>query len=225
MSDTPRTDANVKKHKLCQLSGNDLVYANFPRQLERELTAMTKQRDAIEAKLRIELRGHPDSELWGDAGLIAATMRCVDAHDEAAEQRDEWKAKFIQQNKDLGCEMMDPNGTIWDHANKLERELTAMTKQRDELAENRAEWIESAERGRRKIDAQAERIRYLEGATNHANGTPLTKAIEQRDRLAEALRKLCEALLTDRPRDITELLNKAGDALQSLTTPTQTEPK
>jgi hypothetical protein len=47
MSDTPRTDANVKKHKLCQLSGNDLVYANFPRQLERELTAMTAQRDEL----------------------------------------------------------------------------------------------------------------------------------------------------------------------------------
>ena len=26
-------------------------------------------------------------------------------------ERDEWKAKYIQQNKDLGCEMMDPNGT------------------------------------------------------------------------------------------------------------------
>jgi len=63
----------------------------------------------------------------------------------------------------------------------------------------------------------------LEGATNHANGTSLTKAIEQRDKMAEALRELCKALLTDKPRDITELLNKAGDALQSLTTLTQTE--
>jgi hypothetical protein len=36
---------------------------------------------------------------------------------------------------------------------------------------------------------------------------------EQRDRLAEALRELCETLLADKPRDITELLNKAGDAL------------
>jgi chaperonin cofactor prefoldin len=35
----------------------------------------------------------------------------------------------------------------------------------------------------------------------------------QRDRLAEALRELCETLLADKPRDITELLNKAGDAL------------
>ena len=33
-----------------------------------------------------------------------------------------WKSKFIQQNKDLGCEQMDPNGTIWDHAKKLQAE-------------------------------------------------------------------------------------------------------
>jgi hypothetical protein len=37
-------------------------------------------------------------------------------------ERDEWKAKYIQQNKDLGCEMMDPAGTIWDYASGLQRE-------------------------------------------------------------------------------------------------------
>jgi hypothetical protein len=36
---------------------------------------------------------------------------------------------------------------------------------------------------------------------------------EQRDRLAEALRELCETLLNDKPRDITKSLYKAGDAL------------
>jgi hypothetical protein len=35
----------------------------------------------------------------------------------------------------------------------------------------------------------------------------------QRDMLAEALRELCETLLNDKPRDITESLYKAGDAL------------
>jgi hypothetical protein len=50
-------------------------------------------------------------------------------------ERDEWKAKFIQQNKDLGCEMMDQNGTIWDHAKKLQGDLAAVTEQRDRLAE------------------------------------------------------------------------------------------
>jgi len=50
-------------------------------------------------------------------------------------KRDEWKQKYIQQNKDLGCEMMDPNGTIWDHAKKVQLKLSAMTEQRDRLAE------------------------------------------------------------------------------------------
>ena len=39
---------------------------------------------------------------------------------------------------------------------------------------------------------------------------------EQRDRLAGALRELCETLLKDKPRDITDLLNKAGDALAAV---------
>ena len=42
----------------------------------------------IEIVMRAELGGHPDSELWGEAGLIAATMRCVDALSEVTEQRD-----------------------------------------------------------------------------------------------------------------------------------------
>jgi hypothetical protein len=50
-----------------------------------------------------------------------------------ADERMAWNAEY----------MVPP-----ETARKLERELTAMTKQRD---------------------AQAERIRYLEGATNHAN--------------------------------------------------------
>ena len=38
----------------------------------------------------------------------------------------------------------------------------------------------------------------------------------ERDRLAEALRELCETLLAEKPRDITDLLNKAGDALAAV---------
>ena len=41
----------------------------------------------------------------------------------------------------------------------------------------------------------------------------LTAVTEERDRLAEALRELCETLLNAKPRDITESLYKAGDAL------------
>lgn len=77
---------------------------------------------------------------------------------EAEADRDKWKEKFIQQNRDLGCEMMDPGGTIWDHASQLQVQL----------GEAKA-----------KIERQAERIRYLEGATNHACGTPLSIAKEE----------------------------------------------
>jgi len=50
---TPRTDANVKRHNLCRLSGNDLVYADFARQLERELAVITEQRDRLAVALRM----------------------------------------------------------------------------------------------------------------------------------------------------------------------------
>jgi hypothetical protein len=50
-------------------------------------------------------------------------------------ERDEWKAKYLQQNKDLGYELLDPNGTIWSECKRLQIELTAITKQRDRLAE------------------------------------------------------------------------------------------
>lgn len=50
---------------------------------------------------------------------------------EVRAERDEWKAKFIQQNKDLGCEMMDPGGTIWDYAKNLQKDNEALKEQLD----------------------------------------------------------------------------------------------
>jgi hypothetical protein len=41
----------------------------------------------------------------------------------------------------------------------------------------------------------------------------LAAVTERHDMLAESLRELCETLLKGNPRDITDLLNKAGDAL------------
>ena len=40
-----------------------------------------------------------------------------------------------------------------------------------------------------KIKSQADRIRYLEGATNHAGGTPLKIALRERDEANEDLHK------------------------------------
>ena len=49
------------------------------------------------------------------------------------EQRDQWKDKYIQQNKDLGHELRDPNGTIWSECKRLQTELDVVTKQRDKI--------------------------------------------------------------------------------------------
>jgi DNA repair exonuclease SbcCD ATPase subunit len=184
---TPRTDANVKKHNLCQFSGNDFVHANFPRQLERELTAMTEQRDEARKKIK--------------------SLR-------------EWSAALAN---------------ILDNTRS---ELAAMAEQLDELAEDRGKWIEFAERRLIKIDAQAERLRYLEGATNHATGTPLTKAIEQRDRMAVLLSDMQDYTKGVKRYDYSKLtLYERMEALhddwqeiecrieQCLTNTTQTKPK
>jgi len=52
-------------------------------------------------------------------------------------KRDEWKAKYLQQNKDLGYELLDPNGTIWSECKRLQTELADVTKQLDELISQR----------------------------------------------------------------------------------------
>lgn len=87
-------------------------------------------------------------------------------------QRNEWKAKFIQQNKDLGCEMMDPNGTIWDYAKKLQTQLPAITKQLDEY----------------KL--------ALQSADNHNHeiGTKLEIVTEQRDEAREEINSVRRTL-------------------------------
>ena len=115
---------------------------NHAQDVEEELATAIAERDEareqlaeIEQKVSLQLGGHPNSKLWGGSGLIAATMRCVDALDEVTEQRDKWKSKYIQQNKNLGCEMMGPNGTIWDHAKTLQNDLNEAREQRDRLAE------------------------------------------------------------------------------------------
>lgn len=38
-------------------------------------------------------------------------------------ERDEWKKKFKDLNRALMCELRDPNGTIWEHAASLQKQL------------------------------------------------------------------------------------------------------
>jgi hypothetical protein len=91
-----------------------------------------------------------------------------DAYRELERERDEWKAKYIQQNKDLGCEMMDPAGTIWDYASATQRENVQLKREVEGWKAASEQWRENA-----------------------------IKLREQRDRLAEALREIDVARLDD----------------------------
>ena len=96
-----------------------------------------------------------------------------------------------------------------------------------ELIDTRREWKEELTAVQaRLLDPHAVYINMLHGKIakldwqklEHINGPhPLRDQLaaerDLADRLADALRELCETLLADKPRDITELLNKAGDAL------------
>ena len=88
----------------CEMMDPNGTIWDYAKKVQRELTVVTKQRDQLEERLRVELGGHPDSELWGDAGLIAATMRCVDALDGVTEQRDYYKLACDKYSED---EMMN----------------------------------------------------------------------------------------------------------------------
>ena len=108
-------------------------------------------------------------------------------------ERDEWKAKFIQQNKDLGCEQMDPNGTIWDYAKKVQSEILTVTKELDEAQKDIIFWQSLAEGRRRTEDADSE----LWGEAGLIAATmrcvdALGEVTDQRDKLAEALKQCRE---------------------------------
>jgi NAD(P)H-dependent flavin oxidoreductase YrpB (nitropropane dioxygenase family) len=111
------------------------------------------------------------------------------------------------------------------------------TPETDDLARGNhvvpTEWAQQLERERdeARIDAQkskaykrvlketnlrqTERIRYLEGATNHACGTPLSVALRERDEAREALEfrrelyKVQEKCLEDARRERDEAREKA----------------
>jgi hypothetical protein len=149
MNDTPETDEALSTAE-CE---SDLVIKM--RSMERELNEAREE--SIRWMSIAEGRGRTDDEDIGKAMSNLIRQRdearkqwrmssvCRELNDanermgkklaQTLDERDEWKAKYIQQNKDLGCELRDPNGTIWDHAKTLQRELTAVTAQRDRLAE------------------------------------------------------------------------------------------
>ena len=65
--------------------------------------------------------------VYGELHCMTKDVRKLEADYAELEQ------KLLQAHKDYGCELRDPNGTIWEHAEKVEQ-------QRDELLQF-VEWV------------------------------------------------------------------------------------
>jgi hypothetical protein len=107
---------------------------------------------------------------------------------------------------------------------KLERELTETERLRFGADADRRRLRAEVERLTTKIGNQADRIRYLEGAINHATGTPLSKAIARAEKAeaafadphtlhAHCLRTLTEGQIAHLFGErMTEIVNRAEKA-------------
>ena len=110
---TPETDA-VLARLVKNQAGNscDAVVIHHARKLERERDEAREVLREVEDKMRFQLRGYPESEPWGDAGIIAATMRCVDALDIVTEQRDEAR-EALKAVLELANDIPDESLDFW----------------------------------------------------------------------------------------------------------------
>jgi hypothetical protein len=116
--------------------------------------------------------------------------------DRLERERDEWKAKYINQNKDLGCEMMDPAGTIWDYASGLQRENVQLKR---EIERERALANEAIATWKKTREERDEALSDLEFRRDlfKLQEQQLNDVRAERDRLAEALREIDVARLDD----------------------------
>jgi hypothetical protein len=84
------------------------------RKLEGELAAMT----ATTEDYRIQACRSDECRIKTELAAMTA-------------DRDQWKAKYIQANKEYGCELRDPNGTIWSYTEELRKERDALLKEKE----------------------------------------------------------------------------------------------
>ena len=113
-TDTPRTDEQVwtafHHHEMC-----DVVDKDFARQLEIELAASLEN----QVKAQIEIKEIRNA--LGDDGR-RTHKEILEMAFKASGWR-EWKQRFIDLRNAHIAEGQDPAGTIWEHADKLQKEL------------------------------------------------------------------------------------------------------
>jgi hypothetical protein len=111
---------------------------------------------------------------------------------------DEWIDDSLRKSKPIGLTLCAARSTIADHRARITEmwdALETLRRERDEARE--------------KIKRQAERICQLEGATNHAGGTPLSIALRER----EEVRQQYDDLATEHMLVVNKLAEERDQAL------------
>ena len=83
---------------------------------EREAYAAAKT-----AELQAKVTRYEESTRLAEAHLTLTLAQLAEAQAECARLR----AAYLQQSKDFGYELRDPNGTIWDECRRLQAALDA----------------------------------------------------------------------------------------------------
>ena len=121
-----------------------------------ELTAQLKdanraasewQNEALQSRASMELMEKGLDERDDLKELVARKEGAIELW---KEENATIKAKLAQVHKDLGCELLDPNGTIWEHAAKVQKE-------NDELKRQLAEGPVCGTCGHKRVRAFLER--------------------------------------------------------------------
>jgi len=184
MSDTPETEkVKAKLHT----NWNDLL--NHARQLERERDEAREELCDIRLNLGEDAEGYTlthavcvlqneRNEAMEDSLEQARLLgmgsereaKLISERDEARTDLEHWKIEYeIVVSRLCGIKHERDNGIIAEH------EIIPVLKETNLR--------------------QTERIRYLEGATNHACGTPLSVALRERDKARAALMKIEDLFL------------------------------
>jgi len=103
-------------------------FEEFYHQQQDELRANKKMSETPETLEAWNAAEQLPTNTYSKCGFTQNLAIAMFKHSKKMEiERNEWKAKFVQQNLDLGHELRDPNGTIWDECEKLQKENTMLT--------------------------------------------------------------------------------------------------
>jgi chromosome segregation ATPase len=165
-SDTPRTDEVMERSQLQRPTLSEL--AEHARALEREVNgfcAELGESDVVSAMVRLQAMNRRLE------AALAKIVRVRVQRDKANDEADEYRREIAESKQliETLTEEHNAQAVYLDELDALRRELAA---------------------AKETIGNQRERIRYLEGATNHAGGTLLSAVTNERDEARAALREI-----------------------------------